>query len=65
MKKGIAKREKLSRPVAIRWATVVVAGRKGMLTRMVRQVEIPMLQATGTPMARRVTKLSTSIRSSR
>src|SRR5690606_9725468 len=59
-KKGMANRAKLSRPVAMRWETVVRAGMAGMLTSMVSTEAIEMLQATGVPIARRHTKLRTS-----
>ena len=43
MKKGIAKRVKLSNPAAIRCAMVVTDGKNGMLTSMVNMPEIPRL----------------------
>jgi hypothetical protein len=56
----MAKRAKLSNPVAIRWANVVNAGKVSMLTSMVKMPEIPMLNAIGTPMDKRIIKLTTS-----
>jgi hypothetical protein len=50
----MANREKLSRPVAILCATVVNAGRAGMLNNMVHVLLIPMLHAIGRPMAIRI-----------
>src|SRR5690606_33392449 len=58
-KKGMASNAKLSSPVAIRCDTVVIAGKAGMLTNMVNKDEMEMLQATGVPMAKRHTKLTT------
>ncbi|GAI07606.1 unnamed protein product, partial [marine sediment metagenome] len=49
IKKGMARRAKLSSPVAMRWATVVKAGPLLMLNSMVVIVAIPMLKETGTP----------------
>jgi hypothetical protein len=62
MKKGMAKRAKLSRPVAMRWATVVNAGTALILKSMVVIVAIPMLKEIGTPMQRRKKKLSARTR---
>jgi hypothetical protein len=59
MKKGIASRGKLSRPLAILWANVVKAGRESMDTSIVRMPEIPMLNAIGTPSDNRIMKLKT------
>src|SRR5690606_33102137 len=61
-KNGMANRAKLSSPVAMRWETVVRAGMAGMLTNMVSTEAIEMLQATGVPMANRMTKLKTRTR---
>jgi len=57
MKKGMARRAKLSSPVAMRWATVVRAGPPLMLSSIVEIVAIPMLKEMGTPRMRRRTKL--------
>ncbi len=53
----MARRAKLSSPVAIRWATVVRAGPPLMLNSMVEIVAIPMLKEIGTPRMRRRAKL--------
>ena len=58
MKKGMARRAKLSRPVAIRWATVVNAGTALILNNIVVIVAKPMLKEIGTPMQRSMKKLS-------
>jgi hypothetical protein len=58
MKKGIARRAKLSRPVAIRWATVVKAGMALILNNMVAIVAKPMQKEIGTPIERRTKKQS-------
>jgi hypothetical protein len=62
MKKGMARRAKLSRPVAIRWATVVKAGTVLILKSIVVIVAIPMLKEIGTPMQRRKKKHSARTR---
>jgi hypothetical protein len=61
-KKGMARREKLSNPDAIRWAIVVAEGRAETVMISVKKLERPKLQATGTPNTNRVTKLSTKIK---
>jgi hypothetical protein len=53
MKKGIAKREKLSKPVPIRCATVVIAGILDTVTIKVNMLDSPKLQATGTPIPKK------------
>jgi hypothetical protein len=58
----MANREKLSKPVAIRCAIVVAAGRAETETRSVKKLERPKLQATGTPRSKRNTKLKTKIK---
>jgi len=64
IKNGIASKAKLSKPVAIVCATVVNAGITGMLTSIVKQVAMPMPQATGTPSPSNITKLNTNINNS-
>ena len=68
MKKGIAKSEKLSNPLPMRCATVVIAGMLATVTISVIILERPKLQATGTPIPRknkndrtRINTLNTSI----
>src|SRR5690606_1268596 len=58
-KNGMANKEKLSKPVPIRWATVVAAGTVATVTRRVIKPEKPRLHATGTPRAIRDTKVTT------
>jgi hypothetical protein len=58
----MANKEKLSKPVAIRWAIVVAAGMAGTETRSVKKLERPKLQATGTPRSKSVTKLKIKIK---
>jgi hypothetical protein len=62
IKNGMANRAKLSKPVAIRWATVVRAGLVSMLINMVVTVAIPMQNEMGTPRNNRNTKLPIRIR---
>jgi hypothetical protein len=62
MKNGIASSAKLSRPVAMRWATVVNAGSEAMPSSMVIRVPMPMAKATGTPSSSSVAKTATSTR---
>tara|TARA_B110000908_G_C10252447_1_gene452965 strand:+ start:2784 stop:3122 length:339 start_codon:yes stop_codon:yes gene_type:complete len=57
MKKGIANKAKLSKPVAIRWETVVVAATKGMATVSVNNEDMAIHQATGTPIVKSTKKL--------
>tara|TARA_B110000259_G_C13661734_1_gene260548 strand:- start:9 stop:347 length:339 start_codon:yes stop_codon:yes gene_type:complete len=57
MKNGIANKAKLSKPVAIRWETVVVAATKGMATVSVNNEDMAIHQATGTPIVRSTKKL--------
>jgi hypothetical protein len=61
-KNGMANREKLSKPVAIRCAIVVAAGRAETDTSSVKKLERPKLQATGTPRSKSDTKLKTKIK---
>src|SRR5690606_12736138 len=60
IKKGTAKREKLSNPVPIRWAMVVAEGTVATVTISVINPDNPKLQATGTPKAIKETKITTS-----
>ena len=55
-------KEKLSKPVAIRWAMVVAAGKVATVTVRVKKLDKPKHQATGTPKANRLTKLNTKIK---
>jgi hypothetical protein len=61
IKNGIANRVKLSKPVAIRCANVVIAGSVSMLTNIVNIPDIPILKAMGTPSTSKITKLTTNI----
>jgi hypothetical protein len=62
IKKGMANNAKLSRPVAMRWDTVVKAGITGILTNMVSREDMAMLHATGVPMDNKQIKLMTKTR---
>jgi len=53
IKNGIARRAKLSSPVAILWATVVRAGPVGILISITTSVASPMLKEMGTPIKMR------------
>ncbi len=57
IKSGIANSAKLSSPVPIRCATVVIAGIIGILTIKVSKEETAILHATGVPMAKKQIKL--------
>jgi len=59
IKKGIARRAKLSRPVAIRCEKVVKAARLSIEISIVNIPDIPMLKAIGTPITSRIKKLDT------
>jgi hypothetical protein len=61
-KNGMANKEKLSKPVAMRWAMVVADGKAATVTSMVKKLDKPKLQATGTPSTNKVTKLMTKIK---
>ena len=61
-KNGMANKEKLSKPVAIRCAIVVAAGIADTDTSSVKKLERPKLQATGTPRSKSDTKLKTKIK---
>ncbi len=56
----MASSEKLSSPVAIRWAIVVNEANESMETMIVVKQEIPMDHATGTPMPKRTKNTMTS-----
>ena len=63
-KSGIAKSEKLSKPVAIRWAIVVTLASESIETIMVKRQEIPIDQATGTPIPNNTKNTNTRIKTS-
>jgi hypothetical protein len=58
IKNGMARIEKLSKPVTTRCAMVVSAGKVSTLTNRVSKDEIPKLHATGTLMEINTRKLS-------
>jgi hypothetical protein len=60
-KNGMASNAKLSNPVAILWAMVVADGPAATETNKVIKLAIPKLQATGTPIANKVTNDKTNI----
>ena len=58
----MANSEKLSKPVAIRWAIVVKEVKESMETIIVHKHAIPMDQATGTPMPSKTKNTMTNIK---